>query len=92
MPITANSRGVQLFIYEDRRFRVLPNEYIFQVGPSTPTTPEVFCVGRFGHGELELFVEDAQQFGDADVELQERLREFSAISGTHEFTSGQVVM
>ena len=50
----------------------------------------MFCVGRYGHGKVELFVEDAQQLDGPDIELQERLHGFRDMPGTYNFTIGQV--
>ena len=67
-------------------FEVIPNEYIFRDGSAMP---EVYCVGRFGHGELELFAENVR--GPDNDEFQERFREFNDTPGTHELTLGEVV-
>ena len=66
---------------------MIPSEYVLQVGSPIPATPEVYCVGRFGHGELELSVENIP---GPDNGLQARLGEFSGVPGTHELTLGQV--
>ena len=69
-------------------FEVLPNESILRDGPPISATLEVYCVGRFGHGKLELSAENPI---GPDNGLQQRIREFSDMPGTHEVTLGEVV-
>ena len=83
----ANSGGIQLFHNQEKKyFGVLDNESIIEDSLPIPATPEVYCVGRFGHGGLEIFVED----GELAMELQERFREYSDTPGTHKFAISEV--
>ena len=93
--IIANSSGLEIFVVPSYMATPQPNEAI--LGPRrqtgierlfTPLPP--FCVGRSGHGDLEWFSDDPAQFGGPNIELQEWLREYSGVPGTHEFTAGQV--
>lgn len=91
-----NSSGLEIFDVPSYMATPRPSEYI--LGPRQnenigslliPLPP--FCVGRYGHGDLEWFSDDPAQFGGPNVELEERLRDYRGVPGTHEFTVGQVL-
>ncbi len=88
----ANSSGVQLFTRPSESFIFFaqPNEHIFQYAPGGGVI--TFCAGQAGHGDLELFAEGSAQFGGPNTELQDRLRGFRRMAGTHEFRVGEVMM
>ncbi len=85
----ANSNGVQLFSIPDQVIEARPNKLIIQ--SVNGNFADFFCVGRSGHEDLELFSEDTAQFGGPNTQLQNRLRDFRGMPGTHEFRVGEVI-